>query len=560
MSVRAARCCQFRVKALYLHENWAVEAPLPLPVGSRSTGHWPIGLWVGSWEVIPSTTAGPAPDDTNLQHITHTQQSRTPRHYKADSIGGETMSPTEEKSISPLSVHLVTRVMEQMKIQIDGLLHRNSALEAENRALGNRCKSLEQSIEVLSKDIDWKYSPPHIPRSYWLEQGFDDEYATEAMSFIEYLKDDAEEARNDADAMMEVVEIGASLPEGMILRYDDALLPHFAELADAIRINPNIVTLHLWQIELNPSVIQVLLSATRHNENIDDIGFFNVRISDDEECILSLDDFVSTLPSLRSLLWRRDGRESTRITSMLAGTAVRCESIRNFDLIKCFRGEERAAVGMDILASILTSGKQLRCVHFGGNDLSGIVPICDALADNPPITMLDLRDNLLDDEDATSIAEALASNVTLRRLFLGKNRFTDAGKRVLISAVHDSSDLNTLSRCNHTCRISDIDDERGINAQENVSEFSDWQFNRGIKIYDEISEQCSENNVALLLDKELGESSILLLPKVLELVQTYSFDVSSRKGSGSHPIQSPLSIYFDLLKTWKMPEIFERKM
>ncbi|EJK53423.1 hypothetical protein THAOC_27148, partial [Thalassiosira oceanica] len=69
------------------------------------------------------------------------------------------------------------REMEQMQTRIDGLLRRNSALEAENRALGNRCKSLERSIEVLSKDVDWKYSAPPISRGHWLERGFDDEYA-----------------------------------------------------------------------------------------------------------------------------------------------------------------------------------------------------------------------------------------------------------------------------------------------------------------------------------------------------------------------------------------------
>ena len=450
--------------------------------------------------------------------------------------------------------------MEQMQTQIDGLDRTNSALAAENRALVNRCKSLERSIDVLSKDVDWKYSAPDIPRSYWLEQGFDDEYATTATGFLRYVQDDVEESRNDTDAMMEVVEIGASLPEGMILRHDDALLPHYMELADAIRINPNIVTLHLWQVELNPSVLKVLLSATQHNEHIDDIGFFNVRLDDDEECLSLLDDIVSTLPSLRSIAWRGDGRESTKITSMLAETAVRSESIQRFELIKCFRGEQRAAVGLDILTSLLTSGREFHWIRFGENDLSGIVPICDALASNPPIKILFLTHNLLDDEDAESIAEALASNTKLRALYLDKNRFSTAGERVLMLAVHDNSDLNTLSDCNHTCRISGIGEDYRFNGQTNVSEYSDWQFNRGIKIYDELSDHCSENNMSLFLDAELGEDSLSLLPMVLEFVQRYGFDVDLREESGLHPIQSPLSIYFELLKTWKMPEIFERKM
>lgn len=469
------------------------------------------------------------------------------------------MPSSEEQAIGPSVLRAQLEHIREMQIRIDGLLRRNSALEAENRALGNRCKSLERSIEVLSKDVDWKYSAPPISRGHWLERGFDDEYATEATAFLRDVRDDVEEARNDVDEMMEEVQVGATLPEGMILRYDDALLPHFIELADAIRINPIIVSLHLWRIELNPSVLQVLLSATRHNENIDDLGFFNVRLADDEECLSLLYDIVSTLPSLRSLAWNGDGRERTKITSMLTGTAVRNELIRHLDFSKCFRGEQRAAVGVDVLTSLLTSGREFRSISFGGNDLSGIVPICDALASNPPITFLNLNDNLLDDEDAKSIAEALASNTTLRGLYLEKNRFTDAGKRVLILAVHDNSDLNTLSGCNHTCCFSGVGD-RSPNRRENVSEFSDWQFNRGIKIYDELSEQCRENNIALLLETELGESSLLLLPKVLELVKKYSFNVSTRERSGLHSILSPLSIYFELLKTWKMPEIFVRKM
>ena len=55
---------------------------------------------------------------------------------------------------------------------------------------------MERSIQVLKKDVDWKYSAPVILRGHWIEEEHDEEYADHMEEFLGGIKDDVGLIRN----------------------------------------------------------------------------------------------------------------------------------------------------------------------------------------------------------------------------------------------------------------------------------------------------------------------------------------------------------------------------
>ncbi|EJK58931.1 hypothetical protein THAOC_20905, partial [Thalassiosira oceanica] len=147
-----------------------------------------------------------------------------------------------------------TDQMRRMQSQIDGLVAINSTLQArlddqaESQAqevnelreksdvLELRCGSLERSIQVLRKDVNWTYSAPSIPRIHWIEQGREEEYADNMENNIGYIKAEARRIRNGENIDCTCLDFYGQ----MAVLHDDALLPHFQELADAIQLSNGI--------------------------------------------------------------------------------------------------------------------------------------------------------------------------------------------------------------------------------------------------------------------------------------------------------------------------------
>ncbi|EJK60502.1 hypothetical protein THAOC_19130, partial [Thalassiosira oceanica] len=130
--------------------------------------------------------------------------------------------------------------MRRMQSQIAGLMAINITLQArldgqaESQAqevnglrekcdvLESKCGSLERSIQVLTKDVSWSYSAPSIPRSHWIEQGRDEEYADNMEECLERFKGDVNSIRNGEENYC-----GCLYHEGLMeVLHDDALLPH----------------------------------------------------------------------------------------------------------------------------------------------------------------------------------------------------------------------------------------------------------------------------------------------------------------------------------------------
>ena len=119
-----------------------------------------------------------------------------------------------------------------------------------------------------------------------------------------------------------------------------------------------------------------------------------------------------------------------------------------------------------------------------------------------------------------------------------------------------------MSDCNHTCIINvecyvpfgliDDDDRRVISSPIE---------RRGAKIYRLLDERNEDgNNIKHLnlefnSDDEKKDSSLKLVPKVLECVQKY-YDCTT----ASQGYVPPLSIIYEIMRGWKMPELYESRV
>ena len=201
----------------------------------------------------------------------------------------------------------------------------------------------------------------------------------------------------------------------------------------------------------------------------------------------------------------------------------------------------------------------------------GSTHIPDYIATNPPMTILNLKTNHLDDSDARLIARALKQNTKLKILCLGGNDITAVGINALKRAIYDpSSTLNNVVDSNHTCCI------RGIGLEEYCyDKFATEREIRGRKIYSLLSKRATESSNAYHLDSELKEDhSLKFAPKILRCINVYSkrcIDcpegargyryVSFRLGDvvNFKPYKRPVAIVYDILRHWRMPELYERK-
>ena len=226
-------------------------------------------------------------------------------------------------------------------------------------------------------------------------------------------------------------------------------------------------------------------------------------------------------------------------------------SITDVRLENCFNQND--VNGCRALTSLMTSGRPFKELDFDSNGLSGIDDVAAALASNPQLQMLRMSGNELSDRDAESIAQALKHNTNLRKLYLDENSITSAGFETIEAVIYNPSSLNALESCNHTCWVncSGGDDD----YKEGNGYGLTPQQRRRHKMYKMLSIRHALGSNGRHLNAELGEGSFVtkLVPRVLECIQQCSINRST--------IDTPtlFSLFFELMKSWKMPELFERR-
>ena len=160
--------------------------------------------------------------------------------------------------------------------------------------------------------------------------------------------------------------------------------------------------------------------------------------------------------------------------------------------------------------------------------------------------------NELNDRDAELIARALGQNTNLQNLCLSRNDITAAGFEKISKVLYDPSSLNAIEACNHTCFVDCVDWNDDYEGG-NIPGLTPQQRRRG-KLYKMLSARHAAGSNAFHLNAELGEGPdiIKLVPRVFERIQQCS-------GDRSEDSPLPISLLFELVKSWKMPELYEHR-
>ena len=146
------------------------------------------------------------------------------------------------------------------------------------------------------------------------------------------------------------------------------------------------------------------------------------------------------------------------------------------------------------------------------------------------------------------IAQALKQNTNLHCLFLDNNNITSTGFEKISTTIYDPSSLNAMGSCNHTCYINCL--ERNGDYEGGNGGGVTPQQRRRRKLFKLLSTRHTEGSNACHLNAELGEGPFAtkLVPRVLERIQQCS-------GDRLEDSPLPISLFFELMKSWKMPEL-----
>ena len=396
-------------------------------------------------------------------------------------------------------------------------------------------------MQILAKDVEWKYSAPAIPAGHWIDRGFDEHYIEGMKRFLRTIKEITCELRRGACSGH------IYLGDSRVLLHDDALLPHWQEFANAVQLYQNPEASRRFAIvnvQLSSAVMKMLTPALRDKPWFEGFGLNNIRNSG--EGIAFAIDIIQSNQKLEQFFWGNNPIESMNDVNHLVEVVISHPRIYCINLNNCF-GENVDVYSM--LCSLLASGKQCSWIDLSSNNIrtGGRTELPDFLATNPPLCNLFLEKNHLDDNDAILVARALKRNTNLRRLRLGQNDITVIGRDALRNAVYDCTSLNAVAASNHTCNIEGLDF-----GNAPISYINSPEVNRGRKIYSLLSSRNRVGTNVRHLDAEFEDDSLKLVPKVLESVHICAGYVDP-SASAVHP----LSIMYVILRSWKMPALYE---
>eukprot|EP00956_Cyclotella_meneghiniana_P011583 scaffold16276_cov49-Cyclotella_meneghiniana.AAC.3 len=180
----------------------------------------------------------------------------------------------------------------------------------------------------------------------------------------------------------------------------------------------------------------------------------------------------------------------------------------------------------------------------------------DFLSSNPSLSKLELRWNPFNEQDIVYMADAIRNNTSLRKLWFG---FDDPSEfpgnwHPLASVVYDQTSLNSAHNSNHHCHLNlEIS---GIQTHP-ISKFNMYEdptLNRRKKIFNILSSRNRNRlNAAYFESDNIG---IKHMPQILALLKPFSEHYLDNYDEKEDDEVEPLSIAYELLRDWKMPELY----
>ena len=462
--------------------------------------------------------------------------------------------------------------INDMKLEMNdmrGRLSRMDELESNCKWLKAECGSLERSLQILIKEQKWEYSAPSIPTFHWINNGFEGQYIEGMECLLRQLKGGTIVLRSGKhNIQQQHIELSGGFEDEddeTILLHDDLLLPHWMEIANALQLYHNssrLLNLSICNLQLLSLVIDLLAQALKgktilksfgldRNEFVNEHSYFvNTRKGIDFAV-----DIIGDNPKLERFYWLNNDIDRMEDARYLVDAIISHPRVQHIRLDNCFGDDIN---GYDAFRCLFTCGKSFSHIALEGNEIrtGGSTEISDYLATNPPLKKLYLAGNHLDDDDAILIARALKRNYSLQHLHLGDNDLTEEGENALSNALYDSTSLNSMVDCNHSCKISGI--AIPVNVSVNHPGITP-KCNRAFKIYHLLALRNREGSNVEHLNLEFGnddDESLALVPNVLASVQQYYHSAMFARHDYSNQVH-PLSIMYEILRSWKMPALYE---
>ena len=365
--------------------------------------------------------------------------------------------------------------------------------------------------------------------------------------------------------------------------HHDVFLPHWREFTDAIEVhqhseasgNSDADTKFsvLW-VQLIPKILDMLALALR-GEKIKEFLFVANDFLEANDGIEFVGKLLQHNPWLTKFTWIGNILHNQHEANTLAGALSHSHYLEYIDLSDSCGPNVN---GYDLLCKLITDNPGLKQLSFGNyfgtnrTRTGGSPQLFDFIATNPPLEVLSLIDNEFDDDDISLLSDALRQNTTLKDLRIDLNSITDEGcnfladalganttlneldlgGNILISsegcntmerAVFDQSSLHAVACSNHVCQISTTD-----NWLNDLTP----KINCDNKIFNVLCSRHRECSNTYHLDQEMvDEESLKLVPRVLE--------IPARRMERCLYLRLCLSIMYELLRSWKMPSLYEER-
>ena len=290
-------------------------------------------------------------------------------------------------------------------------------------------------------------------------------------------------------------------------------------------------------------------------KNINRVGFRRIEFQNLQAAISELGDALLESPKLKELEWCDNPIESTEDMTQFMRVLSQSDTVDSLTFM--WNGNENAQA---LLSGFDFSTYKHLILGFNNLQTNGRTEIPDLIAANTPLDSLFLHANRLNDDDAVLIAQALGGNTHLRMLHVADNNIQERGMRALYEAINDTSTLNALSDCNHSCFIHGLSDNFDVEPINRAycSPSSGLNMNRMWKIHKLMVDRYSNGggNVPHLNMEMSSEDTVLLAPFMMEsVVRRHAaypdwYDESYLCRSYS------LGLLYELVKDWKMAELF----
>jgi len=159
-----------------------------------------------------------------------------------------------------------------------------------------------------------------------------------------------------------------------------------------------------------------------------------------EEGIESLSELVDNSSQLQTFCLHHNRIDNMDSAQRLSRSLRSHSSIDELHLNHCDLGSTP-----EMLLVILQSDIDYINLDNNNIDSLGAVKIAEYLEGDPPIEVLSLGHNRLNDDDAILISQALKRNTNIKQIHLRSNNFTSIGVKALLTCAFDSSSLNAIS-------------------------------------------------------------------------------------------------------------------